>query len=340
VAIWRNTVYVERVHDSPDTAINGKQSRSTRVIDVPSVAGRGPEVAVQAVKDFVGYTRLVSQAGTKYLNRITPHQHPTWPWLYCTQAARVEGVAFREKWDQKGDVILFGDKEGVEYLTFGHPVSHYQVYRLHLVYEALTWDVQSDKAAPGRSDESDLTRYVTKITRPGGDYISLPSNGLASVPVDGGEASQPAPVGLGKILPSFDVEITWHQVPYDAVPSREVNSALAAPAIENSIGKVNTVALGGFEKGCLLFLACDKQPDRMSEGTRSFNVVYRLKYIPLDTAAGMNADIGSHNSLPFKIGTSIKYREVTPDGVTAALTVANKHLYDGADLRKLFQPGV
>src|SRR5262249_47194285 len=87
--------------------------------------------------------------------------------------------------------------------------------------------------------EATLARYVTFEPGPGAEYLTLPTGGFKFVgPLEGGN---PASVqgGPGKIVPNYDLSLTWHLVPRAAVGSVLLNRGLQNPSIDLCLGNVN-----------------------------------------------------------------------------------------------------
>jgi hypothetical protein len=189
----------------------------------------------------------------------------------------------------------------------------------------------------GNPDESSLTRYVTVISKPKGQYLGLGGPGAGNMLYASGPfAGKPLQAAPGVILPTWDLQITWHQVPMHCVPSVYVNPNLQATSTQGAAditpGKVNSVAFAGYPAGTLLCLPPEFTPKSDPFGYRVYDVVYYFEFVPT-----------FHNYVPI-INNTLQFVEISTDGTaygpvnnSPPLDSTGKHIYDVADFRLLLR---
>lgn len=324
------------------------RSSCIREYEFPADTGQGFEKAYRYARDVLGYPEIQSTpGGQKYISRKVPHAINVFRrltdnqfFLYATRCA-LSGKA--------PGAPGFGF-DGLEFPEYKH--FHYKV-----TYETLPFDIRGDNqitktasdgslSGVGKPDESYWQRYITKIAKPSGEFLTLPVSG--GVPPThsyrwAGTGEAVAPVverGIGRLLASCNLQVTWHQVPERAVPSIFVNPDLTEPAmIDTTIGKVNNALFNGFRKGTLLLLGVSMNPFRSPFGDRIFDIVFMLKYFePLAPTSPSTDPVSGHNFVykPYNPGRG--WREVTSDGTgnLSAMT-DGKSIYDWANFRDLFR---
>jgi hypothetical protein len=239
--LWTATVgngilYTELVKDgSPTFSIENDGSTLTRAILVLW------EELDYAKNAFLGYPQIVGEGGnTLWLSRNVPDAATIFtnsanrPYLYAT---KVSG---------QGYGMPVGASAGIHDEDTNFPI--YRYAKLEVTYETLTYDILSDEQMFEKGfidgldnpDESTLARYVTVETHPGVEYLTLPQGGFSFVgPVVSGKPA-PVPGGPGKITPNYDLTLTWHLVPREAVGSILYNPYLQNPPIDQCLGTVNS----------------------------------------------------------------------------------------------------
>jgi hypothetical protein len=234
--------YTELVKDgSPTFTIENDGSTLTRTV---LVLWSDLDSAKNA---FLGYPVIQnSDSGQQWISRHVPHaagiflDSANQPYLYAT---RLSGRGYGMPSDAS---------EGIHDAATDFPI--YRYAKLEVGYETLTYDVLSDQEmldngfvdANGNADEATLQRYITFEPNPGAEYLTLPVGGFKFVgPLTGG---MPTPVagGPGKIAPNYDLSITWHLVPFDAVGSLLFNPSLQNPSIDQCLGNVNSKPFPSF----------------------------------------------------------------------------------------------
>jgi hypothetical protein len=263
---------------------------------------------------------------------------------------------------------LFGDTQGRRYLYatkfsgsgYGMPVGSgngihdgsdtpiYRYAKIEVVYETLTYDIVSDDdmvsmglTFNNNPDEATLARYVTKEINPGAEYLTLPAGGFKFVTT----GTPPVQGGPGKIVPNFDLALTWHLVPLKAVGCSLLNPQLEDPPIDNCLGNVNSedfpavTASGnpGWPMGTLLMTGATIKPVRSTFGDRLYDLTYRFKF--LKKGIQLLYYQGTQANLFHDAG----YFEVTTTGTTNLVANNNDpgsgavNIYPWADFNQLFR---
>jgi hypothetical protein len=246
-SLWTATVgngiaYTELVRDgSPTFSIENDGSTLRRTV---LVLWDELDYAKDA---FLGYPQVLGSGGMQqWIARNVPDAAYIFlntsgnPYLFAT---KLSGSGY----GMPGDA-----SEGIHDPDTDFPV--YRYAKLEVSYETLTYDILSDEQMvvaglvyptgdTGQPDEATLARYVTIEPNPGAEYLTLPQGGFSFVgPTIPGTPPTPAPVpgGPGKIVPNYDLSITWHLVPRAAVGSVLLNPALQNPSIDLCLGNVNS----------------------------------------------------------------------------------------------------
>jgi len=283
----------------------------------------------QAIRDIVGFPSVTAgQAGGSFVQRNLPMAYLDFlnstnqPFLFCTQIRQVEGVG----------TPLPSWFTGVVQMKNVRNVARYNLAKVSVVYESLTYDILSDAEmidlgyvdSAGNPDESSLARYVTKQVSPAADYLTSAYGSFKYV-----EAGKtPVKGEPGKIVPNYDLSLTWEQVPESCVGTTLFNPTLTTPPIDILLGTVNRTAFAGLAIGTVLFTAAIIKRIRSAIGDRLCSVEYRFKWFNPGLDALSNP-IG-HNYLytPGPTPTS-GYYEVTTDGTTNLVAFANsKNIYN------------
>lgn len=325
---------------SPVFAFATDRSRCTRIVDILWTS------LWQGAQDFLGYPKVVTAGGgTKYIRRIIPDgvtsigtAIPPKTFLWCTEITEVRGVGLP---DAVAGTIDMVDGAGLNF------IAKYKFARMTLVYNTTTYEVMSDVdmnasgfAFGGGPDESKLVRYVTQRVRPAAQYTGFPRGVMKFV--TGLRAGDPIEGQPGFILPKNEVSFTWHQIPYDGVPSPIYNPNIPVGTgnIDDTIGRVNDATFGtwdiltgaykGFEQGTLLLTGVDATPHVSPFGDRVYDLEYHCLHDP----------IGHNYVLGLDVAGDTDYIELTVDGATHPETSANdgKHIYDAHNYKLLFRP--
>ena len=287
------TPYVETVKEpvSPEMEFRDDGTTVTRTYLIPWTSYR------QVAADVLGYPEIETKHARQYISRNLPDAFPELanslgnPYLFATAIKSVQGLGVPDG----GNMQSQSD------------VAVYKYARVSVVYETLTYEILSDKQMVnaglvdrwGNPDESTLRRYVTKVIKPSAEYLSLPQGSfqyvVASAPAGLAVIGQP-----GKITPVYDMSLTWHHVPREAIGSLLYNAGLTTPVLDQAIGKVNVKPFAGCMAGTLLCMPPDIRPIRSPLGDRIYDVEYRFKWLNLGTVPvgifGAGDPIG-HNHL-------------------------------------------
>jgi hypothetical protein len=237
-----------------------------------------------AKKGFVGYPSILGDDDTPYLSREIPD--------YLLNVYDLEGdpYVFATKMTAQG----YGTPDDVEETGLHNPLTdtpYYELGKLQVTYETLTYDILSDQDMidlgyvdeQGNPDESYLVRYVTKKVAPSAEYITLPVGGYYFYIPGFSGAAPPISGGPGKIVCSYDFSLTWHQIPLLAVPSALINPDTINPAIDDCLGCVNAGEFADQPTASCLLVGALITPNRSVAGDRLYTVEYRFKYINATT---------------------------------------------------------
>jgi len=342
MARWRKTTYLEYISTnlgpgaSPVEGFALDYAAARRQILVPWDARQ------QAVLDFLGFAET---AGGGKIKRILPHAYADYgigaigiqPFMWCTRTDPIE------PWGAPSDQLVKGQALPSKMLGL-NDIARFHFAKITLQYEALPFDLVNAEEAQngdGTADESTLTRFVVKEYTPSGQMLTLPKGCMRFV--TGRNVSQQTEmIALTppKFVPYWNVRITHKLVPQAAVQCKYFNPSAAPGAINSSLGKVNHAAFpaagpfaGAFPAGTLLYVAAVITP-RSYLGMRVFDIQhhfqcsdpYRQNFVPWITTA---------NGAPPVFG----WVEISTDGNAYSddVAVVGKHIYDGADMAKLFQ---
>jgi len=330
--LWNRTYYREKVPGSPATTFAVDASQSVRTFDVDWTA------QANAVEDFLGYATVVSTgAGSPYglaVSRSTPIYHPSFyqpnglPFLYATKCD-IEGIGFTQgRW-----LGSIQDSNGV---------ARYDYARMKVAHESLTYDIREDNdtlvtnlTGTGFPDEARLNRYVTKVVQPQAEYISLGYGCMRYV--GGPNAGGAVPFSVGKILVSWDVALTWHGVPIEAVATQAINPGIGSNIafIDLALGRVNDRTFAGYAAGTMLFVMANIVPHRSATGRRTYDCEYRFKFF----LPGHHKILTSNNAA--NASGKIGFVEISSDGSAHAINPSlgdGYHVYDVAFMDTLFCP--
>jgi len=261
----RPTRYRERNENSPNYNWDDEGSSSDRTYYVPW--GTDPNVMNVARQDFLGYS--VTSANRKYISRYIPHAHPDFPLELYAKSVSAQGTIPRGK-----------DDEGVGTFTEACMRVGYQAPP----YQILTDDILG-QLLDGAPDESSLLRYCSFEMQTSAKFQTIPSTSplkwapRAGWPADNGPPpGQPVVNVRTVLLHEGDLQITWHQVPLDAIP---------VTAMSVCINRTNLYAFGNPESIAGTYppmtLVCGvprRKIIRMPNGLFAADITYVFKYYP------------------------------------------------------------
>lgn len=325
--------YVERTGNddpglTPIESFGRDNSRAIKVIETDTWAER-----ISAAHAILGWAAKGGAAGT--IKRYSPMPHPDWvvqnqqqdplgmnqePFLYAQEISRIEGIGAPTDLNHKNTAPA--------YVGGPSTSSQYKKARLTVVFMMTPYRIAPSNG--DENDESDWKRWVTLDYRVSGQYLTIPRGCMKFV--SGPSAQTPAAlhgISVGKTVALSDLRITWHSVPYAAVPSLLVNKELAAPgALDTSLGTVNSTALNGFPAGTLLLNGAAIRGFRHPLGGYYYDIEYALSH-----------NVKNHNFVPYvtSADTTFAWAEVSIDGSSHAASTTGKHIYDGAEHKSLFR---
>lgn len=352
--------YCELVYEpaGPEFTFKNDGTTATRTIIVPWAD-------IKNMWQFLGKAFVVTgEGGSQYLSRWNPWfvagfvDSESKNYLYATQITRCSpwGVPPRDAngWSNMKD-------------EFG--VAAYKFAKMAVHFETLPWDVCEDSELPkddhDNPDESSLQRYVVKIVKPSGQYLTLPSGSFkASIPgsyANGDHQTAVVPGTPGRIVAKFDLALTWCLVPEACVGTRLINP-LRQPIIEQQMGLVNKSTFAGCPPGTLLLTAATIKPIRSPNGDRIYDIEYRFSFfLPItggqqhgDPPTTLDAIAGAGHQflyLPqFSLATvpgspPASYFECSVDGqsnisITAGINelgLPGRNIFDWAEFADLFR---
>jgi hypothetical protein len=281
---------------------------------------------------------VVTSGSDVYITRQIPHEYPVdltvrpvGTALYASRISRVVGVGVPTSGD------TYTDPTGVT----GSRIAAFEKAKVTVQYEARPYIVLSDggaiDATYGRN-ECSLRRFVTKQATPNVEIRTAPMGAYKYV----ASGTPIVEVGSQKTFASYNLQITWHQVPDYAVPSLIHNPFLSSPSYTDScIGRVNNAAFNGYPVGTLLLLGVQFRPYQMAfpwREIRCYDITYLLKYFNPVSGVG-------HNHVFTTLATpGVGWYEVTTTGATnlsgGSAFSDNVSIYNWYDFTKLFTPVV
>lgn len=290
----------------------------------------------RAMAEFLGWSQVRSEGGSRYIERHTPYSHPEFlddsgssngipEVLYATRV-----ISMKPFVPPRGDGKPYKSPDNWPRAKFA---------LLKLGMQALTYDIREDSdtlvVSDGKPDESRLNRYVTKIVKPSSEILGLQGQRFKFVPSGGyPPANTPALGTPGKRIPKYDLTLTWHEVPRRAIGSRIYNPNRSDFPADDYLGTVNSTTFAGCPVGTVLYTGVDIRPIRSALGERIFEVEYRFSVSLLL----------KHNFLYYQgnaSGTGAGYYEVTTDGSSHEGGTADADrgtsIYDYNDLNDLFK---
>lgn len=241
-SVWGSTVFTVSVSSDTKTQFNFENDNSRVTLPI-QIQWKDVD---QAKRDFLGFPQVIKNlANISYISRSVPYPAP------FLSAVTQANYLFATRLSGYGagvplDKAIYG---------MTNPSNDFPRYRLAMCeveFETLPYDIMTDQemvlagfvTSDGVPDEATLKRYVTVQPGPGMEYLQLPQGGFKFVgPVipDGAGGLKPAPLlgGPGKLVPNYDLTLTWHMVPKSCVGMSLFNPQLNAPPIDICLGKVN-----------------------------------------------------------------------------------------------------
>lgn len=307
----------------------------------------------QAVKDILGTPgappSVFGGGGPGGMLRLTPAPYAAYSWT--TQVGGKDQQA-PYLWATGVDFEGYGVPPDRNMIGLGTAVptnneaARYWYARATVTYESLPYEVIADDAmvaqgwaVNGCPDEASLMRYVEKMFKASGRYLSAPAGSMYIV----GTGKTAAQVGQspGKIVADADVRLRHHNLAAASVQSFLVNRYLSAAvpgAIHTCLGTVNSADFppsglfaGCFPKASLLYVGCALTPMRSPLGGLAYTVEHAFNF----TGVG---GFG-HNAVPTIDGSgNYSWVELCTTNTGAAIDDATgKHVYNAADHAKLFR---
>lgn len=280
-----------------------------------------------------------------FLSRITPSQHPEFPWCYATEAELVNGLGVLVTRD---DIPLL-DANGVSLLAadgmsdfpimpayaepdYSRGIFKDGIARIRVTYKTLDYDVLTDAqlgvAQAAANVNTEALRYVTRTYNHAFKAIPLPADPRSNMRfVAGPSVGQPVNQGPLLIRPIITLEMLWHDI-----PNPPFNTMLAC------VGRVNRTVFdpAGFipvQPGQGLFQAPKLRRYRSKTGRRTWDITYRVDIDTTTASDGYPGSGGGWNAAPAKDGAFYPIQFLFPDGVT----FSGKGLYQTADLNDVFR---
>lgn len=310
--------YVDVVKDvrSPRISLSIDRSSAHRTVDVPYLQ------AETFAQFATGYPKLASYTSGSttyaYIKRAVP-------WILPLKRNR--GIfCSRCEWEGYGvpnafAVNTFSLNLMRHFDADNEAFAVYQNARCALDYETPTYDVLDDQGLKDANefydigdhdyDESTWLRYITKIVRPQGEFITIQGSNFNGYYLGrlklANNRGFPINDSINKTVCATTITVTWHQVPEAAVPMAEFNEGAANTAIDNCIGRVNDRNFNGNPQGTLLLQAADIQPHKDSRGDRIYDITYTFKHFnprpdaPIWTIPTGTAGLGGGNGTPIQV---------------------------------------
>lgn len=222
-----------------DIRFNFENDNSYADVPLYVLWGKNAQALDQAKRDILGYPIvLIGTGGGQYVSRVTPMTLLAFlqlstgrPYMFAVQ---LSGTG----WGVPDDGV-------VKNTSLSFPI--YKQTKCQAHFESLTYDIFTDQQmvllgavdANGNPDEATLLRYVTKEVVPGMEYLTLPQGSFRFVATPGG-ANAPVVAGTaGKLVPNYDISLTWELVPQQCIGSVLYNPGLQEPPLDLCLGSVN-----------------------------------------------------------------------------------------------------
>lgn len=254
--------------------------------------------------EALGYSKLdVTSDGYQFISRVTPWVFPT-----VNKSARVRDSMYCDQFDYEGYGLPTSSNANVQYDVVSQDnysfepqyIARYEKAKCQVSFGTPTYEILSDTqlyTLDNTMDESKWRRFVTKIVRPQGEFLSIAgtNNGYYASKLYT-QSTSPFPISttINKVLAACNYSVTWHQVPADAVPMQEYNPSTETKAgasnvnlnwaIDNCLGRVNDREFNGIHQWTLLLLAAEIKPLRDPYGNRVYDITYMFKSFEPDEA--------------------------------------------------------
>lgn len=303
--------------NNPVASFDIESAHSVRVFDVTWLAYG------IASYQILGYPQMDNtDPENPKIVRYLPQQDPDFPWMVATKITSVKGLGARGY-----------------YTAYGIRTPQYDKARLTVEFNMPDYDVLADEYTPGWPFE--FYRYRTFAAKPSAEYLSPPSTGTLQWS-QGPNALQAFSGNVGFIVGCIDYEWDWIQIPFEAMPSDIIQSA---------IGKVNRYDFpigDGSDTmaapGTLLLLAWEPLRKNSPYGLRTWRSHFTARY----KATGHNNFYdydGAHFGKP---SHNPGWRQASVDGTYYNPNIdpdpdqpwppTGKLLYDSIDYDLLFTP--
>ena len=240
-------------------------------------------------------TRTANGRELGYIKRLVPWAIPLananthnrrWLWADDVQ---VEGIGVPTDIETDDEAVMYdGSAGGLPIAsTTGNESDFYPRYEKARytvrysppqTYTILSDDEMNQTQAASVYWESSLRRYVTKMYRPGGEFLTLEGQSFYYAGAPGDQAVAVGYRGVNKLLAYFNIAMTWHQIPVDAIPSKFFNPTAQNKAIDLCLGRVNSTEFFGCDKGTLLMTAVELKPYTNHIGEIMYDVTYAFKF--------------------------------------------------------------
>lgn len=220
------------------------------------------------IADILGYPAAYT-TGSGTFQRHLPMQHPEFPWLLASRVTRVQGHG-----PYGGQPI--GPNGLVESFTEfdnGQRMLRYQYAALTVEFEAIDYAIKGDQeiiTSTGTARRGgEWKRFVSPKIKPQADYLTVPGGGYLWDEGPGKTGQQGFFGPIGRTISTADIELTWHQVPFNALPFDDIIATL---------GKVNNAYFFALEPHTVLLLAVDLRRVKNPYGMWEWEVKYSFKY--------------------------------------------------------------
>lgn len=226
-------------------------------------------------------------------------------------------------------------------------IAVYKHARFTIQFDTRMYDIMDDETFIGATqkvvDESLMLRYVTKIYRPQGEFLHLDGNAYF---YGGIRPAKALTRGVNKTIISYNLSLTWHFIPAEAVPSTFLNFDAPNLAIDNCLGRINDRDFHGCKKGTLLLMAAEIKPQVSAFGNRTYDITYMFKFLnPSGFDMGGSGNAVGHNHIFRPFAPSGWYEAVSSSALATAVNptnfiaqTENVNIYNFANFRMLFRP--
>lgn len=350
MASFAGIQFKEHVPGSPEVQLGDDSSQCVRMLDC-DWDDRFALALLLITQAAVTFDPIVNK---KVLTRRVPHSYAFDATnvflgtniLYATRILKIEGLgrpnSFVEGAGTGGDASIPFVPGQVG------PVAVYDKARLHVLYQTLTYDVLSDADLSGFQGNSiheyGLRRFVTKITRPNVENLTSPQGAFKRVYPSGSavaSADYPVQWGVNKVIGTETLQLTWHNIPQEAVSNVLHNPSSTTDYYQRGLGKVNNAAFAGYAAGTLLLLSYDIRPIMHPFRRRSYDITFHIKHFNPTGTIGHN-HIWAHNpptASPSAATTTWEWVEVTTTGATNLVAKTDGiSIFDWYDYTQLFTP--